>query len=84
MGESAVPDDVRYWPVTVEKAAQAQREAAERLAETADEYVGWLVRRASQFPLQLARPPLQFEMEYWCLKQGYWLTRSAPLSGRDP
>jgi hypothetical protein len=43
-------DETRRWPMSVEEAAQAQREAADRLAEAPDEYAGWLVCQAAQFP----------------------------------
>jgi hypothetical protein len=59
--------------MTLEEAAEAQREAADRLVEAPD---GWLVCQASQFPPP-PRPPLQEEIERWYLAQGYRLTRTA-------
>jgi hypothetical protein len=74
MEGDAVPDDGRYWPLTVAEAAQAQREAADRLAEAPD---GWLVRQARQFPQRMTSPPRQFEVERWVLVQAYRIARAA-------
>jgi hypothetical protein len=64
-----------YFPPTIAEAALALREAADRLAEAPAGYVGWLVRRASQFP-QPPRTPCQMDVNYWIRQQEYWLQRS--------
>ncbi|HEY2619036.1 MAG TPA: hypothetical protein VGI78_16975 [Acetobacteraceae bacterium] len=71
-----LPDDNwRYFPPTIAEAALALREAADQLAEAPDGYVGWLVRRASQFP-RPPQAPRQMDVNYWILVQEYRLQRS--------